>query len=111
MDTDLFFPGRGGYHHEHAAKTVCAGCPVRDECLTDALEWEVPSRRFGIRGGFTPAERERLGSPLAGRRRQSLARCGTDAGYYRHLRTLGEPACGACKEAHAAYTRLRKASA
>ena len=36
-----------------------------------------------------------------------VARCGTDAGYYRHHRTLHEPACEACMDAHAAAARRR----
>ena len=38
------------------------------------------------------------------------ARCGTDAGYYRHRRTLKEQACPACCQAHADATRLRAAA-
>ena len=33
--------------------------------------------------------------------RKIPARCGTDSGYYRHLRVHHEPACDACKAAHA----------
>lgn len=43
-----------------AATATCARCPVRDVCLTDALRDEqglVARRRYGIRGGLTPAER------------------------------------------------------
>lgn len=36
------------------------------------------------------------------------ARCGTDGGYYRHTRTLGEPACVACRGAHARAELDRK---
>lgn len=36
-----------------------------------------------------------------------VAECGTDGGYYRHRRTLGEPACAACKRAHRDYERMR----
>lgn len=45
------------------ARTVCATCPIRPQCLTDAMreeghvdEW----RRAGVRGGLTPNERARL---------------------------------------------------
>ena len=38
------------------AKAVCAGCPVRAECLDEALA-RIPD---GIAGGLTPAERRRL---------------------------------------------------
>jgi WhiB family redox-sensing transcriptional regulator len=43
-----------------AAKQVCAGCPVRAECLADVMAAEDPARRWGISGGTTPAERAAL---------------------------------------------------
>lgn len=36
-----------------------------------------------------------------------VAQCGTDGGYYRHRRTLGETACRPCRDAHAAAERDR----
>jgi len=42
---------------EAAAKSVCARCPVRIECLMDALESD---ERFGIWGGLTERERRSL---------------------------------------------------
>jgi WhiB family redox-sensing transcriptional regulator len=42
---------------EAAAKSVCARCPVRSECLMDALEGD---ERFGIWGGLTERERRSL---------------------------------------------------
>ena len=39
-----------------AAKRVCAGCPVRPECLTEALV-RIP---YGIAGGLTEDERRTL---------------------------------------------------
>ena len=57
---DAFFPvGEGGLAYERqvaAAKAVCAGCPVRAECLDEAL-MRIPD---GIGGGLTPGERRRL---------------------------------------------------
>lgn len=29
-------------------------------CLEDALATETPTHRYGVRGGFSPAERDRL---------------------------------------------------
>ena len=40
-----------------AAKTICAGCPVRDECLTHALS---AGEEYGIWGGLTRRERAAL---------------------------------------------------
>lgn len=39
---------------ERRAKTVCASCPVRSECLDHALRHD---ERFGIWGGLTQRER------------------------------------------------------
>ncbi len=49
------------------------------------------------------AHRERL----AGLDRAGWAECGTDGGYYRHRRTLSEPACSDCKRAHTRAERER----
>jgi hypothetical protein len=43
-----------------AAKRVCRGCPVRTACLADVMAWERPSRRYGVVGGLSPVERQRL---------------------------------------------------
>ena len=42
---------------EAAAKSVCARCPVRSDCLADAL---ASDERFGIWGGLTERERRSL---------------------------------------------------
>ncbi|MFE5538720.1 WhiB family transcriptional regulator [Streptomyces sp. NPDC056492] len=39
------------------AKAVCTGCPVRTECLADALDNRV---EFGVWGGMTERERRAL---------------------------------------------------
>jgi WhiB family redox-sensing transcriptional regulator len=55
VDPALFFPERGESTRE--AKSVCAGCSVRVECLEYALEQD---ERFGIWGGLSERERRRL---------------------------------------------------
>ena len=60
--TALFYTERGEPTAE--AKAVCAGCPVRAECLDDALEH---NERFGVWGG--KSERQRR--DIAHRRRLS----------------------------------------
>ena len=59
-DPDLFFPtaesGPVRDAQVTAAKAVCAGCPVRRECLAEALA-RIP---YGIAGGLTEHERGRL---------------------------------------------------
>jgi WhiB family redox-sensing transcriptional regulator len=52
VDPEIFFPEKGASTLD--AKRVCAGCPVRAQCLAAALE---RGERFGVWGGL--AERER----------------------------------------------------
>jgi len=42
---------------QNRAKAVCMGCPVRTECLSDALDNRV---EFGVWGGMTERERRAL---------------------------------------------------
>ncbi|CAM3195662.1 WhiB family transcriptional regulator [Stackebrandtia soli] len=42
---------------QNNAKKVCKGCPVRMECLADALDNQV---EFGVWGGMTERERRAL---------------------------------------------------
>lgn len=42
---------------QHKAKAVCLSCPVRTECLADALDNRV---EFGVWGGMTERERRAL---------------------------------------------------
>lgn len=44
-------------HRFDAALRVCAGCPVKEKCLQDAVDM---GDLWGVRGGTTPGERERL---------------------------------------------------
>lgn len=55
-DTDpdgLFVRGA----EQNRAKAVCLGCPVRTECLAEALDGRI---NFGIWGGMTERERRAL---------------------------------------------------
>lgn len=42
---------------EQAAKALCAGCPVIEECLRHALAVKEP---YGVWGGLTAGERDAL---------------------------------------------------
>jgi WhiB family redox-sensing transcriptional regulator len=42
---------------QNRAKLVCRGCPVRTECLADALDNDIT---FGVWGGMTERERHAL---------------------------------------------------
>lgn len=50
---ELFVTGAA----QNRAKLVCLGCPVRTECLGDALDNRV---EFGVWGGMTERERRAL---------------------------------------------------
>ena len=50
---ELFVTGAA----QNRAKAICMGCPVRTECLADALDNRV---EFGVWGGMTERERRAL---------------------------------------------------
>jgi WhiB family redox-sensing transcriptional regulator len=50
---ELFVQGA----EQHKAKALCLSCPVRTECLADALDNRV---EFGVWGGMTERERRAL---------------------------------------------------
>jgi WhiB family redox-sensing transcriptional regulator len=50
---ELFVTGAA----QNRAKALCLGCPVRTECLADALDNRV---EFGVWGGMTERERRAL---------------------------------------------------
>lgn len=59
MPVDIFYPPfTKGWHRpdpaELQAKKVCQGCPVRSQCLDEAIAMADPD---GIRGGMNPRER------------------------------------------------------
>lgn len=68
-DPELFFPiGTTGpaLGQVEAAKRVCAGCPVREDCLEFAL---ASNQEAGIWGGLTEDERRTLKRARQRRRR------------------------------------------
>jgi WhiB family transcriptional regulator, redox-sensing transcriptional regulator len=64
-DPELFFPiterGRSGLQVSEA-KTVCAGCRVRQQCLDYAIDTRQP---HGIWGGLSEAERRLIAERVA----------------------------------------------
>jgi len=73
-DPTLFFPERGNAEQRTAdAKKVCLNkCSVRLECLARTMAQEKgTSRRYGVSGGMTPTERERLQGLLDEREKKS----------------------------------------
>jgi len=87
-----------------AAKAVCQDCPVRSECLEEALLWPRYQDQ-GVRGGLSEGERVRLRQGL-GRKNSHGIDHGTTAGYRAHKRR-GEDACPSCLEAERLHYRHR----
>jgi hypothetical protein len=59
VDAEVFFPldERPDSAGVAIARRVCAGCPVRPECLAAVMAVEDPGERWGVVGGLAPAER------------------------------------------------------
>ena len=74
------------------AEMLCAGCPIKDWCLSEAMEdeGEVNDRnRYGVRGGLTPTGRYEL---------MLSQRACPKAGHVGHMKMREEgPACLECK--------------
>jgi WhiB family redox-sensing transcriptional regulator len=68
---DFFFPEPGG--STLPAKSICAQCEVRAECLVDAL---VRDEGDGVRGGLSPRERAKLAKDLAAKGKRPQPMCG-----------------------------------
>lgn len=56
VDPDLWFPGV--FEFDRTPYLICDACPVRQECLQDAID--TGDVYFGIRGGLSPANRKAL---------------------------------------------------
>ena len=106
IDPAIFFPESGD--PVGPAKALCRACPVREQCLADALErGEV----HGVWGGLSAKERRKY------RRQHGLLRKpggqpqpinhGTNGGYHTHRRR-GQQPCDACSQAHIRYQRARR---
>jgi WhiB family redox-sensing transcriptional regulator len=67
VDPNIFFIERG--ESSESAKTLCAECPVRTECLHFALS---TNQMHGIWGGKSERQRRVLRQSIQGRRSISL---------------------------------------
>lgn len=56
LDPGIFFPDGKGWTPDEA-KSICARCPVRFECLDYAMK---AKEEHGVWGGTTPAERRKI---------------------------------------------------
>ena len=111
--TELFFDERPVY--VESAKQICQGCPIKQDCLTWALEHR---ESYGVWGGQTYDEL-RITASLLGYKpasRQEEVQHGTRQGYDWHKRTntpikeddTGIDICG-CRTAARSEARLRMA--
>lgn len=62
-DTDQFFSSNR--REQRAALLVCGGCPVKDACRADAMEferrlWSSSAKPAGVVGGTTPVMRREI---------------------------------------------------
>jgi len=57
VDPEIFHPMDHDQETRQRARRVCARCPVKSECLEDAI---ATKDAFGIRGGMTAPQRARL---------------------------------------------------
>ena len=63
VDPELFFPTNHCPDEARYAKAICGVCPVRLECLDDAMAYESGAdgaMRFGILGGLDSRQRHAL---------------------------------------------------
>ena len=108
--TDLFFSENK--RDRNLAASICQGCPLLEDCRDRVLH--APAReRFGVWAGMTEDKLRRARSALGVGKRiggpGTVAACGTDSGYSRHMKRR-EPSCAACREAHRVVGRLREAA-
>ncbi|WP_069625361.1 WhiB family transcriptional regulator [Streptomyces niveus] len=59
VDPEIFHPKQG--ESIGPAREVCMACPVRRECADHA----IPNEPYGVWGGLSPRERQRLRRSLA----------------------------------------------
>lgn len=107
VDPEIFFPVHG--ESAQAAQRICETCPVQQTCLQWALDH---NENFGVWGGLTAEQREKLGyrSKTIDREESlkgwgsALYGHGTAAGAKRHWRE-GTPMCRSCRNAELVYKR------
>ncbi len=99
---DLFFADLTDHHIHRTAKTICAECPVTNQCRSYATD---KGAEFGVWGGLTAKERGRLEKTQRTPAPPTLAKqCGTIAGAQRHYRR-GEGTCPRCRVAATEHRR------
>lgn len=92
-----------GTPQHHAALIVCAACPVRLQCATDALKRGEP---WGMWGGLDRADRKAIAAQYGYPVPAMVPDHGTDARYKKN-----GCRCPDCKQGHAVYEFDRRARA
>ena len=107
--SDVFFPAEG--RPGQAARDVCAGCPVLEECR----EWaivnvsDVDVVAGSVFAGVSARTIKRWRLQRKGAAGLPAVNHGTYGGYFAHRRR-GESPCEACREAYNAYKRANRPS-
>lgn len=60
LDPEMFMPERGDTHKIRAAKQLCRQCPAIQPCRDYGLELAQRYDTYGIFGGLTRHERDKL---------------------------------------------------
>ena len=111
VDPNIFFPGRGDWMAIRIAKTICAECEVRAECLEEAI---LNNEQVGVFGGTTPYDRRKIRRTRtdlpAIRRFRQRPSWGTENGYKWHLRHKDAP-CLACRQANSLRRTMQQREA
>lgn len=125
VDPEWFFPTQDHGPSLAKARSVCAACWAKPDCLAYALAIEggQPAKtREGVYAGTTGGERYRLyeravvraarqrasAGPKPVPKKRQPARCGTRGGYQKHLREK-TTICPPCRQANTdADNRLRR---
>lgn len=114
IDPEVWFPDQATGGTYATARGICDTCPIRERCLDYAMDREARlgyRHRAGMWGGKTPEERAAMVGK--GKHRPTPlpadVKCGTDAGYLRHVRHH-RPPCDACRLAHNEAERARQAA-
>jgi hypothetical protein len=81
-------------------RALCAGCPVREQCLAEAL---TTGEAWGIWGGLDTDAREPLAEQQGHPAPAVKPAHGTNPRYAKH-----GCRCDACRQAHTAYERARR---
>jgi hypothetical protein len=105
----IFFPARGESNAE--ARSYCDRCPVRQECLADALAYSLQND-LGVRGGKSERQRRRIRAAqtaACGLPDRQCQHCGETFTPHHRVQRYCTNVC-ASRSSQAAYRQRRQAS-